>query len=166
MSLVIVLFLALPGLLSLEVKWSEVTHSCPTLCDPMGCSLPGSSVHGIFQATVLEWIAISFSRGSSQPRVRTRVSRTVDRRFTVWATREVLESVRHDLIVWRGASAFKFYVIHKKSFLNIYFKLTTVIFGKEVRQGGKVHMKKNLCIAQLFLTGILWCVCVLMLKWK
>ena len=61
---------------------SEVAQSCPTLCDPMDCSLPGSSVHGIFQAIVLEWIAISFSRGSSQPRDRTRVSRIVDRRFT------------------------------------------------------------------------------------
>ena len=42
---------------------SEVAQSCPTLCDPMDCSLSGSSVHGIFQARVLEWIAISFSRG-------------------------------------------------------------------------------------------------------
>ena len=41
----------------------------------MGCSLPGSSVHGIFQARVLEWVAISFSKGSSQPRDRTQVSR-------------------------------------------------------------------------------------------
>ena len=64
---------------------SEVAQSCPTLCDPMDCSLPGSSVHGIFQAIVLEWIAISFSKGSSQPRDRTRVSRIIDRRFTVWA---------------------------------------------------------------------------------
>ena len=56
----------------------------------MDCSLPGSSVHGIFQAIVLEWIAISFSRGPSQPRDRTQVSCIVDRRFTVWATREVL----------------------------------------------------------------------------
>ena len=53
------------------------------------CSLPGSLVHGIFQAIVLEWIAISFSRGSSQSRDWTRVSRIVDRRLTVWATREV-----------------------------------------------------------------------------
>ena len=44
---------------------SEVPQSCPTLCDPMDYSLPGSSVHGIFQARVLEWVAISFSRGSS-----------------------------------------------------------------------------------------------------
>ena len=42
---------------------SEVAQSCPTLCDPVDCSLPGSSVHGIFLAIVLEWIAISFSRG-------------------------------------------------------------------------------------------------------
>ena len=71
-------------------EWmSEVTQLCLTLCDPMDCSLPGSSVHGIFQAIVLEWIAISFSRGSSQPRERTQVSRIVDRCFTVWATREV-----------------------------------------------------------------------------
>ena len=41
---------------------SEVAQSCPTLCDPMDCSLSGSSVHGIFQARVLEWIAISFSK--------------------------------------------------------------------------------------------------------
>ena len=43
----------------------KVTQSCLTLCDPMDCSLPGSSVHGIFQARILEWVAISFSRGSS-----------------------------------------------------------------------------------------------------
>ena len=74
---------------SVRLKWSEAAQSCPSLCNPMDCSLPGSSVLGIFQATVLEWIAISFSRGSSQPRDQTRVSRIVDRRFTVWATREV-----------------------------------------------------------------------------
>ena len=44
---------------------SEVAQSCPTLCDPMDCNLPGSSIHGILQARILEWGAISFSRGSS-----------------------------------------------------------------------------------------------------
>ena len=67
---------------------SEIAQSCPTLCDPIDCSLPGSSIQGIFQARVLEWVAISFSRGSSWPRDRTRVSHIVGRRFTVWATRE------------------------------------------------------------------------------
>ena len=56
---------------------SEVVQSCPTLCDPMDCSLPVTSVAGIFQARVLEWVAISFSRGSSQARDRTWVSRIV-----------------------------------------------------------------------------------------
>ena len=67
---------------------SEVAQSCPTLCDPMDSSQPSSSIYGIFQARVLEQVAISFSRGSSQPRDRTRVSCIVGRRFTVWATRE------------------------------------------------------------------------------
>ena len=52
---------------------SEVTQLCPTLCNPMNCSLPGPSVHGIFQARVLEWVAISFSiRGLQETRVATR----------------------------------------------------------------------------------------------
>ena len=72
----------------LKAEWSEVSQSCPTLCDPMDCSLPGSSVHGIFQARVLEWVAISFSRGSSQPRDWTRVSCITGRCFTIGATRE------------------------------------------------------------------------------
>ena len=69
--------------------WSEVAQLCLTLCNPMDYSLLRSSVHGIFQARVLEWVAISFSRGSSWPRDRTQVSRPVGRCFTVWATREV-----------------------------------------------------------------------------
>ena len=77
-------------LLSLKESESEVAQSCPTLCDPVDCSLPGSSVHGILQARILEWVAISFSRGSSRPRDRTRVSLIADRRFTVWAAREPL----------------------------------------------------------------------------
>ena len=47
---------------------SEVTQSCPTLCDPMDYSLQGSSVHGIYQARILEWVAISSPKGSPQPR--------------------------------------------------------------------------------------------------
>ena len=54
----------------------------------MDCSLPGSSIHGIFQARILGWVAISFSRRSSQPRVRTWVSRIAGRHFATWATRE------------------------------------------------------------------------------
>ena len=63
-------------------KESEVAQSCPTRCDSMDCSLSGSSIHGIFQATVLEWVDISFSRGSSRPRNQTRVSHIAGRCFT------------------------------------------------------------------------------------
>ena len=62
---------------------SEVAQSCLTLCDPVDCSLPGFSVHGILQARILEWFTISFPRGSSRPRDRTQVSIIVDRRLTL-----------------------------------------------------------------------------------
>ena len=76
-----------------------LAKSCPTLCDPMDCSLPGSSIHKIFQARILEWVTISFSRGSSQPRDQTWVSLTEARLFTVWATREVI-SLCNPLLHW------------------------------------------------------------------
>ena len=68
----------------MKVK-SESAQSCLTLCNPMDGSLPGSTVHGIFQARILKWASISFSRGSSQPRDQTWVSYIADRHFTVWA---------------------------------------------------------------------------------
>ena len=72
-------------------EWvSEVAQSCPTLCNPVDCSLSGSSVCGVLQARILEWVAISFSRGSSQPRDQTQISRIAGRHFTIWATREAL----------------------------------------------------------------------------
>ena len=72
------------------MKWSEVTQSCPNLCDPVDYSPPGSSVHGILQARILEWVAISFSRGSSRPKDQTQVSRIAGRPFNFWAAREAL----------------------------------------------------------------------------
>ena len=59
------------SILNLKVK-VLVAQLCPTLCNPMNCGLPGSSVHGILQARILEWVAISFPRGSSLPRDLTR----------------------------------------------------------------------------------------------
>ena len=72
------------------MKESEVAQLCPTLYDPVDCSLSGSSVHGILQARILEWVAISFSRGFSRPRDQTQVSHIAGRRFTIYATRETL----------------------------------------------------------------------------
>ena len=75
------------------IKWSDwkfkITMIKMSLCDPMDYSLPGSSIQGIFQARIMEWAAISFFGRSSQPRGWTRVSCTVGRSFTIWATRKV-----------------------------------------------------------------------------
>ena len=68
-----------------EAELCLVTQSCPTLCNPMVCSPPGSSVHWILQARILEWVAIPFSKRSSQPRDRTQVSCIAGRFFTVLA---------------------------------------------------------------------------------
>ena len=80
-------------------KWKLVAQSCLTLCDPMGCTLPGSSVHGILQARILEWVAISFSRGSFQSVDQTQVSCTAGRFFTNWATREGCPVGPHQTLV-------------------------------------------------------------------
>ena len=74
-------------------------QSCLAWCDPLECSLPGSSVHGILQARILEWIAMLFSRGSSWPRDWTQISCTAGRFFTVWATREALYA---EHIMWNA----------------------------------------------------------------
>ena len=76
-----------------------VTQSCQSLCNPMDCSLPGSSVYGISQATVLAWVVISYSRGSSRSRDRTHVScvsvsyigRWILYHCTTWETHYVQE---------------------------------------------------------------------------
>ena len=68
----------------ISIVFVLVPQMCPTLCNPVDCSPPGSSVHGIFQARVLEWGAISFSRGSSWPRAQTWVSCTASRVGGKW----------------------------------------------------------------------------------
>ena len=68
----------------------------------MDCSLPGSSIHGILQARILEWVAFSFSRGSYRPRDWTQVSHIAVRRFNLWATRE--EELKSLLVTLKGES--------------------------------------------------------------
>ena len=83
------MYLTLQSILeSMHKTCKAVAQSCPTLCNPMDCSLPGSSVHGISQARILKWVAISFFRGSSWPRDWTWVSSIAGRFFTTWATKE------------------------------------------------------------------------------
>ena len=76
------------ALVSVSICVCLFAQSCPTFCYPRYYNLPGSSVHWILQARILEWVAIAFSKGSSQHRDQTWVSCISDRFFTIWATRE------------------------------------------------------------------------------
>ena len=77
-------------IISLKVK-VEIAQPCPTPCSSVNGSLLGSVVYGILQAFLLEWIAIAFSKGSSQTRDQTQVSGIAGRFFTIWAIREAQE---------------------------------------------------------------------------
>ena len=80
--LLLSLVMSLHGRQMCSMSVCLVTQSHPTLCSPMDCSLPGSSVHGILQARILEWVAMPSSRGSSRPRNWTHISCIADRFFT------------------------------------------------------------------------------------
>ena len=73
-----------------EWKWSEVAQLCLTPSDPMDCSPPGSSAHGILQARILEWVAMPSSRGSSHPEIEPKSPTLQVSYFTIWATREAI----------------------------------------------------------------------------
>ena len=96
-------FISFPGLFALKRKWSHSVMS--DSLRPMDCSLPGSSVHGIFQARILEWFATSLSRASSRPKDRIWVSRIAGRCFTIWAISD-LES--EDVILKHRAESITF----------------------------------------------------------
>ena len=91
----------------------------------MECSPPGSSVHGIFWARVLVWVAISFSRGSSQPRDRTWVSRIVGRGFTIWAIREPHGSKTHrqiGILFLKNTKTFELFFFSHFNYISIFCK--------------------------------------------
>ena len=117
---------------SLSTMWKVkvlVTHSCPTLCDSMDWSLPGFAVHGILQARIPEWVAITFSRESSQPRDWIRVSRIAGRLFTIWATREV--QCKHFINSCQFAvhSSFAFFELSEILFFKYFPSVVGWIYG-------------------------------------
>ena len=74
---------------------AKLLQLCPTLCNPMDCSLPGSSVHGILQARILDWVAMASSKGSSNPRIKSLSPMwQADFFFYHWATREALDRIQ------------------------------------------------------------------------
>ena len=99
-----------------------VTQSCSTLCDPVGRSPPGSSVHEILQERILEWFAILFSRGSSRPRDPTRASLVTDRFFTISATGDIFHSALSSILCTNG------YLILSSYTLNRLAKVFTMDF--------------------------------------
>ena len=105
-----------------------VIQSRPTLWDPMDCSPPASSVHGILKATILEWVAISFfSRGYSWPRDRTWVSCTAGRFFTIWATREAQGSV-YSVVIMRVLMNSPTQYKKKSWIIFSFFSLPTILY--------------------------------------
>ena len=131
-------------------EWVLVTQLCLTLCCPMNCNPPGSSTHGILQARILEWVAISFFRESSRSRDQTQVSRIADRFFTVWAPREAQNN--HDV---------RQSVVGQGKFIRIHFGATGKLASADIEtceskhtpwiwpQG---HLLGNIKITLLFVT--------------
>ena len=95
------------------LRSKRVAQLCPTLCNPLDCSPPGPSVHGILQARMLEWVAMPFSRGSSRPRDQTPVSCIAGRFFTIWATSPIVTGNRST----SHFSSFSFYFMHLEALL-------------------------------------------------
>ena len=116
-----------------------VSQLCLTLCHPMDCSLPGSSVHGILQARILEWDAISFSRASSWPRDQTPVSMLACRFFTICVTMDVPTSMI--------GSTFKVFV-SSRSFFFFFGKGTEVKTAR--RNSSRLHDNEKLGFYQKF----------------
>ena len=90
-----------PDHLWLELNCWSIVQSCLTLCNPVDGSPPSSSIHGILQARILEWVAIPFSRGSSWPRNQTGVSCIAGRFFTSWVTRKAQYIPYSVYNIWR-----------------------------------------------------------------
>ena len=83
-------------------KLVKVTQLCPALCSPMDCRLLGSSVHGIHHASILEWVAIYFSRESSRPKDGTWVSCVAGRLFSIWVTKVDFSFLFFFLVEWQS----------------------------------------------------------------
>ena len=106
----------------------KVVQACLTLWDPTNCSLPGSSVYGILQARMLEWVAIPFSRGFSWPRNWTWVSCIAGNFFTIWATSEAsnvvylilnkIYSIYFNFLFYHLASPIRMYILWVLWFLS------------------------------------------------
>ena len=140
------------GLLPIPVCTCAVVQLCPILCDPFDCSPPGSSIHGIFQPKILEWVAISSSRGSSQPRDGTWVPCIGRWVLYHWATWEALPTLLHPQITPQLVCAPLYYLYLYQStevpkFCHAYnetFRLFPVV--PDWTQGGEKLPRPFICV--------------------
>ena len=131
----------LPSALLLQgTFWSEVqvTQLCLTLCNPMDGSPPDSSVHEILQATILEWVAILFSRASFWPRDRTCVSCIAGEFITIWTKREA----------HRVSFTWEIYLSFRRSYVS-----QTVLLAPTLKYP---NSKKSRCLSGIFGGDIFW----------
>ena len=135
-----------------EVKFAQ---SCPNLWDSMDCSPPGSSVHGVLQGRILEWAAIFFFRGSSQPRDRTWVSCIADWFFTNWVTRETYLGIIPFLQLINCMALEKYITF---LWLSFFICKTRIIHSN----GWKVLGWQNMLMALRRSVSVWVCVCVCM----
>ena len=121
------------AIFDLCVYCCSVAQSCLTLCDPMECSPPGSSVHGIFQARTLEWFAISSSRGSSWPRNWNQVSCIGRWILYLWVTQKVLSlvSIYLYMLCSKMYDKCKFPLFKKSNPLNVLEEVNSSNFPKD-----------------------------------
>ena len=121
----------------------KLLQLCLTLCDPMDYSLPGSSFHGILQARILEWVAISFSRGSSQSRDQTWVSHMAGGFSTDWATGEAKGSLSGDRDVTDGLVKMRSLGQTLTQEDQVLMKRGNLDPEDDVKPWGECHMKRE-----------------------
>ena len=138
-----------------RLNWTELKSlkSCPTLCDPMNRSPQGSSVHGILQARILEWVAVSSSRGSLQPRDWTQVYCIAGGFFTNWATREALvwtwEINKYWLTEWLGRKSKDWEVPSWIPGIPWHVLFCHLALGRQVGMVGNCHWSVQVCVIYL-----------------
>ena len=159
---------------------SKSLQLCPTLCDPMGCSSPGSSVHEILQARIMQWVAISSSRGYSWPRDQTCVLCLADVFFTAEPCQVIWSTPKSDDLTPRKVlPPAKLYLCKQTHVLGVEIRHTIYIclswlryfictvFQKRIRAEKKLATNRPLlimflriCLFLLLLTGLSWKRCV------
>ena len=128
---------------------------CPTLWDPMDCNLPGSSVHEILWARILEWVVMPSSRGSSQPRNQMGLSCIAGGFFTSWATRE---APTYECLIVRGFPyGYLRYNVSKTELVqNLYSKLNSIAYKVDKSMDSEDEFTESETFLDHLTSGWLW----------